>query len=60
MSTHKGIILNSNGMHMVMMGSGDKGMLMETGRSIIAMDHPNKGEGDPMGSRSTRRSFTIM
>ena len=45
MSTH-----NSDGMHLVMTGLGDRGMLMETCRSIIAMDRASNGEGEPMGS----------
>ena len=51
MSTHEGIILNHDGMHLVTTGPGDGGMLMETCRSIIAMDRANNGEGEPMGSQ---------
>ena len=36
MSIHEGLIINGTGMHMVLAGPGDGGMLLETCRSIIA------------------------
>ena len=52
MSTHEGIILNEDRMHMVMAGPGDGVMLMETCHSIIAMERTNDEVGEAMVSQN--------
>ena len=48
MSTHDGVTINNDGMHLVVTRPGDGGMMMETSRSIFAIDHANSGEVEPM------------
>ena len=49
MSTHDGVTINNDGMHLVMTGLGDGSILMETCRSIVAIDRANSGEAERMG-----------